>query len=60
MFMLTVICATAEVNPETAERDADPVAELRAHYGHAELGIHARVVEGGRFALGDSIEVLGD
>jgi uncharacterized protein YcbX len=55
-----VRCPATEVNPETAERDADPVAELREHYGHTELGIHARVIEGGRFALGDSIEVLGD
>ncbi len=52
-------CAATEVNPVTAERDADPVAELRQHYGHTELGIHARVVEGGRFELGDSIELLG-
>jgi len=55
-----VRCPATEVNPETAARDADPVAELREHYGHAELGIHAKVVEGGRFALGDAIEVLGD
>jgi uncharacterized protein len=55
-----VRCPATEVNPETAERDADPVAELRGLYGHTELGIHAKVVEGGRFALGDSIEVLGD
>jgi uncharacterized protein YcbX len=54
-----VRCPATEVNPETAERDADPVAELRQHYGHTELGIHAKVIEGGRFALGDSIEVLG-
>jgi uncharacterized protein YcbX len=55
-----VRCPATEVNPVTAERDADPVAELRQHYGHTELGIHAAVIEGGRFALGDSIEVLGD
>jgi uncharacterized protein YcbX len=54
-----VRCAATEVNPETAERDANPVAELRQHYGHTELGILAKVVEGGRFALGDSIELLG-
>ena len=36
------------------------VAELRQFYGHTELGVHAKVVEGGRFELGDSIEVLGD
>jgi uncharacterized protein YcbX len=55
-----VRCPATEVNPETAERDASPVAELRDLYGHTELGIHAKVVEGGRFALGDAIEVLGE
>ena len=44
--------------PETAERDADPLEELRRLYGHVELGVHAEVVEGGRFAVGDAIEVL--
>jgi uncharacterized protein len=51
-------CAATEVNPESAERDADPVAELRRLYGHIELGVHAAVVEGGRFSVGDAIEVL--
>jgi uncharacterized protein YcbX len=51
-------CAATEVNPETAERDADPLGELRRLYGHVELGVHAEVVEGGRFAVGDAIEVL--
>ena len=53
-------CAATEVNPETAERDAEPVAELRALYGHIELGVHAEVIEGGSFAVGDAIELLGD
>jgi hypothetical protein len=51
-------CAATEVNPVTAERDAVPVEELRELYGHIELGVHAEVVEGGRFAVGDSIAVL--
>jgi len=51
-------CAATEVNPMTAERDVVPVAELRELYGHIELGVHAEVVEGGRFAVGDAIEVL--
>jgi hypothetical protein len=51
-------CAATQVNPETADRDADPVAELRRLYDHIELGVHAEVVEGGRFAVGDAIEVL--
>jgi uncharacterized protein YcbX len=51
-------CPATEVNPETAERDADPVAELRSLYGLADLGVHAEVIEGGQFAVGDAIEVL--
>jgi uncharacterized protein YcbX len=53
-----VRCRATEVNPETAERDADPLAELRQLYGHSDLGVHAAVIEGGRFAVGDAIEVL--
>jgi len=56
----TVRCPATEVNPLTAERDADPIGELRTLYGHADLGIHATVVEGGRFALGDAIALLPD
>ena len=52
-------CPATEVNPETAERDADPVAELTGLYGHKDLGVYAEVLEGGRFAIGDAIEVLG-
>ena len=56
----TVRCPATQVNPETAERDADPVEELRGLYGHTELGFHGQVISGGRFALGDAIELLGD
>lgn len=51
-------CPATEVNPLTGERDADPVAELRALYGHVDLGVHAEVIEGGKFAVGDGLEVL--
>ncbi len=51
-------CKATEVNPLTSERDADPVAELRQLYGHSNLGVHAEVIEGGRFAVGDGIELL--
>jgi uncharacterized protein YcbX len=54
----TVRCAATEVNPQTAERDADPIAELKAAWGHAELGIHAEVIESGTIATGDAIELL--
>ncbi|MBC7637913.1 MAG: MOSC domain-containing protein [Acetobacteraceae bacterium] len=51
-------CAATEVNPITAERDADPVAELRAGFGHVDLGVYAEVVEGGRIAMGDAVELI--
>jgi len=53
-------CPATEVNPITAERDADVLAELRSLYGHIELGVHAEVLEGGRFGVGDAIELLGE
>jgi uncharacterized protein YcbX len=52
-------CPATEVNPVTAERDASPVTELQQLYGHKDLGVYAEVIEGGRFAVGDAIEVLG-
>ncbi len=54
-----VRCAATEVNLETGERDADPVKELRALYGHADLGVHAQVIEGGKLAVGEAIQVFG-
>jgi uncharacterized protein YcbX len=54
----TVRCPATQVNPMTAQRDANPVLELQAAYGHADLGIHAEVIGGGRFAVGDAIEVV--
>lgn len=53
-------CPATEVNPETADRDADPVSELRRLYGHVDLGVHAEVIEAGRVAVGDAIEVMPD
>jgi uncharacterized protein YcbX len=58
IFKRTQRCAATEVNPETAERDARPPRWLVKHYGHANMGIYARVVEGGRVAVGDSLELL--
>lgn len=51
-------CAATQVNPLTGQRDADPVSELRQHYGHSDLGIYAEVIDRGRFAVGDGIELL--
>ena len=56
----TVRCPATEVNPETGERDANPINELKSLYGHADLGIHAEIIEAGHIALGDAIELLPD
>lgn len=51
-------CPATEVNPETAARDARPPQWLRQHFGHADLGVYAEVIEGGRLAVGDALEPL--
>ena len=52
-----VRCPATEVNPATAERDAAPPRWLRDHFGHADLGVYAEVLEGGRISVGDALEV---
>lgn len=54
----TVRCNATQVNPDTAERDADPVRELRQTYGHADFGVHLEVIEAGRIAVGDALVLL--
>ena len=53
-----VRCPATEVNPETGERDANPVAEFRQLTAISNLGF-MRGDRGRRFAIGDAIEVLG-
>jgi uncharacterized protein YcbX len=58
VFKRIVRCAATEVNLESGERDADPPRVLRQHFGHADLGVFAEVLEGGRVAVGDALEPL--
>jgi uncharacterized protein YcbX len=58
VFKRIVRCPATEVNPETATRDAEPPRLLRQHFGHADLGVYAEVIEGGRVAVGDALEPL--
>jgi uncharacterized protein YcbX len=51
-------CAATEVNPRTAERDADPPRWLRERFGHAHMGVYCEVLEGGRVAAGDALEPM--
>ena len=53
-----VRCPATEVNPSTGERDARPPRWLRDHFGHADLGVYAEVIEGGRICVGDALEAL--
>ncbi len=58
IFQRTQRCAATEVNPATAERDAKPPKWLVRHYGHADMGVYGEVLEGGRVAVGDALELL--
>ena len=49
-------CAATEVDPQTAIRDLPIPRVLMDTYQHADCGIYAEVVEGGRIAAGDAIE----
>jgi uncharacterized protein YcbX len=55
VFKRTRRCAATEVNPETAERDARPPKTLLRAHGHADMGVYAEVLEGGRVAVGDAL-----
>ncbi len=51
-------CAATMVNPDTAERDANPPKELREHFGHIDLGVFAEVTKGGNIRPGDVMRVV--
>lgn len=55
-----VRCPATEVNPATGERDARPPRWLRDHFGHVDMGVYAEVIEGGRIAVGDALQPLGE
>ncbi|WP_424139288.1 MOSC domain-containing protein [Roseomonas chloroacetimidivorans] len=56
IFKRTMRCPATQVDLETGERDVDVPRLLREHFGHADLGVHATVLEGGRLAVGDALE----
>jgi len=53
--MRTRRCAATQVNPKTGLRDLNIPAELKAHFGHMDLGIYAEVSSSGAIKLGDRI-----
>jgi MOSC domain-containing protein YiiM len=50
-------CAATNVNPETAMRDMNIPATLQKTWGHADLGVYARVITGGTLRPGDEIQL---
>lgn len=48
-------CAATNVDPATAERDMNLPRSLQQAFGHADMGVYARVIEGGRVTAGDAI-----
>lgn len=57
VFKPIVRCAAPDVNPTTAERDADIPAALFDHYGHMLCGIYVHVTQGGTVREGDGVDV---
>lgn len=51
-------CIATTANPATGVADVETLALLRQNWGHRDLGIFARVIEGGEVALNDTLEVL--
>ncbi len=51
-------CAATQVNPETGERDINIPAELKARFGHLDMGIYAEVTQAGAIEIGDQLQVL--
>jgi len=57
VFKPIVRCAATEVNPATAERDAEVTKALFDAFGHMHCGIYVRMTQPGRVSLGDACTV---
>ena len=50
-------CPATSVNPETAERDVNVPLTLQRGFGHFNMGIYAEVLNDGKIAAGDSLNL---
>ncbi|CAA2106793.1 hypothetical protein MBUL_03846 [Methylobacterium bullatum] len=48
-------CGAVNVNPKTAERDANLPKAIMKHFGHVDLGIYLEVLEGGTITTADGV-----
>ncbi len=53
-------CPATNVDPMTAERDADVPKALRAMFGHADLGVYLQPVAAGTVTSGDAVSAPHD
>lgn len=50
-------CKATTVDPTTGVSDVDTLGALETGWDHQDFGVYAEVVEGGRIAIGDGIEL---
>ena len=55
----TVRCAATNVDPQTGQRDLSIPKALMDGLGHADCGVYAEVLAGGRLRPGDGLRVIG-
>ncbi|MFC5066427.1 MOSC domain-containing protein [Flaviflagellibacter deserti] len=48
-------CGAVNVNPETAERDANLPKAIMQNFGHTDLGVFVEVIGGGTISVGDRV-----
>jgi uncharacterized protein len=58
VFAETTRCDATNVNPATAQRDTAIPPTLQRTYGHACVGIYAKVVAGGEIRPGDALTLM--
>ena len=59
VFKPTIRCAATTVNPKTAVRDINIPRELLKNYNHMDMGVYAKVIEGGSIKVGDQLKLIG-
>jgi len=60
VFSRIVRCAATNVNPANGQRDLNLPKALMRHFGHADMGIYAEIIEGGVARHGDRVGPAAD
>jgi uncharacterized protein YcbX len=53
----TVRCAATNVDPQTGVRDTAIPEQLLRTWGHSDLGVYVKIVDGGSLAVGDELTI---